>query len=117
MSAEVGPPSPDVHSGAFRRVGSPTAARRVESTYSCQHSFQASGCSSRHLPGKPREVVGHVERSCRDCHCGRAQHQLPGVGAWAVRSIIPIVLLVIGIGIIASARTGQMGQNAMTIRM
>jgi hypothetical protein len=38
-----------------------------------------------------------------------------GVVAWAVRNIIPIVLLVIGIGIIASARKGQMSQNAMTI--
>jgi hypothetical protein len=38
-----------------------------------------------------------------------------GIVAWAVRNIIPIVLLVIGIGIIASARKGQMSQNAMTI--
>jgi uncharacterized membrane protein (Fun14 family) len=38
-----------------------------------------------------------------------------GVVGWAVRNIIPIVLLVIGIGIIASARKGQMSQNAMTI--
>jgi hypothetical protein len=40
--------------------------------------------------------------------------------AWSiggVRSIIPIILLVIGIGIIASARKGQMSQNAMTIRI
>ena len=38
-----------------------------------------------------------------------------GIVAWGVRNIIPIVLLVIGIGIIASARKGQMSQNAMTI--
>lgn len=38
-----------------------------------------------------------------------------GVVAWGVRNIIPIVLLVIGIGIIASSRKGQMSQNAMTI--
>jgi cytochrome c-type biogenesis protein CcmH/NrfF len=38
-----------------------------------------------------------------------------GVVAWGVRNIIPIVLLVIGIGIISSSRKGQMSQNAMTI--
>ena len=38
-----------------------------------------------------------------------------GVVEWGVRNIIPIVLLFIGIGIIASARKGQMSQNAMTI--
>ncbi len=38
-----------------------------------------------------------------------------GIVAWGVKNIIPIVLLVIGIGIIASARKGQMSQNAMTI--
>ena len=38
-----------------------------------------------------------------------------GIVAWAVQNIIPIVLLVIGIGIIAGARKGQMSQNAMTI--
>jgi hypothetical protein len=38
-----------------------------------------------------------------------------GVVAWGVRNIIPIVMLFIGIGIIASARKGQMSQNAMTI--
>jgi hypothetical protein len=38
-----------------------------------------------------------------------------GLVAWGVKNIIPIVMLVIGIGIIASARKGQMSQNAMTI--
>ena len=38
-----------------------------------------------------------------------------GIVAWGVRNLIPIVLLVIGIGIIAGARKGQMSQNAMTI--
>jgi cytochrome c-type biogenesis protein CcmH/NrfF len=38
-----------------------------------------------------------------------------GVVAWGVRNIIPIVLLVVGIGIIASARKGQMSQNALTV--
>ncbi|HEX6515422.1 MAG TPA: hypothetical protein VF049_07595, partial [Nocardioidaceae bacterium] len=38
-----------------------------------------------------------------------------GIVEWAVRNIIPIVLLVIGIGIIAGARKGQMSQNALTI--
>lgn len=38
-----------------------------------------------------------------------------GIVEWGVRNIIPIVLLFIGIGIIASARKGQMSQNAMTI--
>ncbi len=38
-----------------------------------------------------------------------------GIVAWGVRNIIPVVLLVIGIGIIAGSRKGQMSQNAMTI--
>jgi predicted branched-subunit amino acid permease len=38
-----------------------------------------------------------------------------GIVEWGVRNIIPIVLLVIGIGIIAGSRKGQMSQNAMTI--
>ncbi len=38
-----------------------------------------------------------------------------GIVDWAVKNIIPIVLLVIGLGIIAGARKGQMSQNAMTI--
>ena len=38
-----------------------------------------------------------------------------GIVEWGVKNIIPIVLLVIGIGIIASARKGQMSQNAMTV--
>ena len=38
-----------------------------------------------------------------------------GIVEWGVRNIIPIVLLFIGIGIIASARKGQMSQNAVTV--
>lgn len=38
-----------------------------------------------------------------------------GIVTWGVKNIIPLVLLFIGIGIIASARKGQMSQNAMTI--
>jgi cytochrome c-type biogenesis protein CcmH/NrfF len=38
-----------------------------------------------------------------------------GIVAWGVKNIIPVVMLFIGIGIIASARKGQMSQNAMTI--
>jgi hypothetical protein len=38
-----------------------------------------------------------------------------GIVAWGVRNIIPVILLVLGIGIIAGARKGQMSQNAMTI--
>jgi hypothetical protein len=38
-----------------------------------------------------------------------------GIVAWGVKNIIPIILLVVGIGIIAGARKGQMSQNAMTI--
>ena len=38
-----------------------------------------------------------------------------GIVEWGVRNIIPVVLLVIGIGIIAGSRNGQMSQNAMTI--
>jgi uncharacterized membrane protein len=38
-----------------------------------------------------------------------------GIVEWAVRNLVPIILLVIGLAIIASARKGQMSQNAMTI--
>ena len=38
-----------------------------------------------------------------------------GVVEWGVKNIIPLILLVVGIGIIAGARKGQMAQNAMTV--
>lgn len=38
-----------------------------------------------------------------------------GIVAWGVKNIIPIILLVVGVGIIAGARKGQMSQNALTI--
>ena len=38
-----------------------------------------------------------------------------GVVAWGVKNIIPLVLLVIGIGIIASARRGRISDNANTV--
>ena len=38
-----------------------------------------------------------------------------GIVSWGVRNIIPLILLFVGIGIIASARKGQMSQNAMTL--
>jgi hypothetical protein len=38
-----------------------------------------------------------------------------GVVAWGVRNVIPILLLVIGLGIIAGARKGRMSENALTI--
>lgn len=38
-----------------------------------------------------------------------------GIVQWGVRNLIPILLLFVGIGIIASARKGQMSQNALTV--
>jgi hypothetical protein len=38
-----------------------------------------------------------------------------GVVEWGVKNIIPLVLLVIGIGIIASARKGKLADNANTL--
>jgi hypothetical protein len=38
-----------------------------------------------------------------------------GVVEWVVRAIIPLVLLAIGIGIIASARRGKLSDNANTL--
>ncbi|MDP9826107.1 hypothetical protein [Kineosporia succinea] len=38
-----------------------------------------------------------------------------GVVEWGVKNIIPLVLLVIGIGIIASARKGRISDNANTL--
>lgn len=43
------------------------------------------------------------------------QFNSDGIVAWGVKNIIPIILLVVGIGIIAGARKGQMSQNALTI--
>ena len=38
-----------------------------------------------------------------------------GVVEWGVKNIIPIVLLIIGIGIIASSRKGKISDNANTL--
>ncbi|MCL8026030.1 hypothetical protein [Nocardioides bruguierae] len=38
-----------------------------------------------------------------------------GIVAWGVKNIIPVILLFVGIGIIASSRKGQMSQNALTV--
>jgi hypothetical protein len=38
-----------------------------------------------------------------------------GIVQWGVKNLIPILLLFVGIGIIASARKGQMSQNALTV--
>lgn len=38
-----------------------------------------------------------------------------GIVEWGVRNLIPILLLVVGISIIASARKGRMSENAGTI--
>lgn len=53
-------------------------------------------------------VLGHVVVLAPDFNSD-------GIVEWGVRNIIPIVLLVVGLGIIASARKGQMSQNALTI--
>ena len=38
-----------------------------------------------------------------------------GIVAWGVKNIIPIILLVVGVGIMAGARKGKMSENALTI--
>ena len=38
-----------------------------------------------------------------------------GVIEWGVKNIIPIILLIIGISIIASARKGRLSDNASTL--
>jgi hypothetical protein len=38
-----------------------------------------------------------------------------GLVEWGVKNVIPVVLLIIGIGIIASARKGRISDNANTI--
>jgi hypothetical protein len=38
-----------------------------------------------------------------------------GLVVWGVKNLIPLVLLVIGLGIIASARKGRISDNANTI--
>lgn len=38
-----------------------------------------------------------------------------GVVEWVVRAIIPLVLLAVGLGIIASARKGKLSDNANTL--
>lgn len=55
-----------------------------------------------------RELIAHSILAAPDINSD-------GIVEWGVKNIIPIVLLFIGIGIIASARKGQMSQNAMTV--
>ena len=38
-----------------------------------------------------------------------------GIVQWGVKNIIPIVLLFVGLGIMASARRGEMSKNALTV--
>jgi len=38
-----------------------------------------------------------------------------GVVEWGVKNILPLILLIIGISIIASARKGRMSENANTL--
>lgn len=38
-----------------------------------------------------------------------------GIVEWGVQNILPILMLILGIGIIASARKGRMADNAMTM--
>jgi hypothetical protein len=38
-----------------------------------------------------------------------------GIVQWGVKNVIPVLLLVIGIGIIASARKGKISENANTL--
>ena len=38
-----------------------------------------------------------------------------GIVEWGVKNIIPIILLVVGVGILAGARKGKMSENALTI--
>jgi hypothetical protein len=38
-----------------------------------------------------------------------------GVVEWGVKNVIPLILLVIGIGIVASARKGRISDNANTL--
>jgi hypothetical protein len=38
-----------------------------------------------------------------------------GVVQWVVRNLIPLILLIVGIGIIASARKGKLSDNANTL--
>lgn len=38
-----------------------------------------------------------------------------GVVEWCIRNIIPLILLMIGIGIIAAARKGRISDNANTL--
>lgn len=38
-----------------------------------------------------------------------------GIVEWGVKNLIPLILLFIGIGIIASARKGQIADNANTL--
>ena len=38
-----------------------------------------------------------------------------GIVEWGVRNLIPVILLVIGIGIISSSRKGRLSENAGTL--
>jgi hypothetical protein len=48
-------------------------------------------------------------------HLAGPQLNTNGVVEWGVQNIIPLLLLIIGIGIIASARKGKISDNANTL--
>lgn len=55
-----------------------------------------------------RNVLAHVITAAPELNSD-------GIVQWGVKNLIPIILLFVGIGIIASARKGQMSQNALTV--
>ena len=59
-------------------------------------------------------VYTAVRQSLRAANTGPSLNS-NGVVEWGVKNIIPLVLLMIGIGIIASARKGRISDNANTV--
>ena len=58
-----------------------------------------------------RESVVHSAQSV----VAAPEFNSQGIVQWGVQNIVPLILLVVGIGIIASARKGRMSENALTI--
>lgn len=63
------------------------------------------------MAGSIGATVGSVVRFA----AGGPTVNTSGVVAWGVKTVIPLILLAIGIAIIAGARKGRMAENANTV--
>jgi hypothetical protein len=79
-------------------------------------AFQRPGTSLMGCPGEG-EMAGSIVTAVESVVAAAPGPTVNtnGIVEWGVRNVIPILLLVIGISIIASARKGRMSENANTL--